>query len=325
MDKYLSPVTRILAWFGAGTLKGNRLLPFLVALILLAFALGSLPKTQPGGSLLLNSYWLLYILSLAPIVGLGLMIALIILLVYNSRLFSESLGSGIARKRKMSRKRSMILQLIVAMAAWAIALQLLVFKCGGIFCSTPRLVSNGTSVTANAVPENQTTNLPLIGAANQLSNLVLTNWFYAAFFGILVVSSVIVVRGIIISWGETKAELAGLIPAARVEAITSVEDAFRILKAQPEADPRTRIINCYQRMVYAAQRLGASVTSDQTARELEAALRMMLRIKGPSIRELTDLFEEARYSLHPITEHDAERAQQCLLSIAEEMNITLSV
>ncbi len=165
----------------------------------------------------------------------------------------------------------------------------------------------------------------MLGAANQFGNLVQTNWFYAAFFGLLVVTSVIVVRGIIISWQETKAELTGRVQAARVEAVTSVEDAFRILKAQPEADPRTRIINCYQRMVQAAQRLGASISSGQTARELETAISRMLMIKGSSLRELTDLFEEARYSLHPITESDAEQAQQCLLRIAEEMNITLSL
>jgi hypothetical protein len=78
-------------------------------------------------------------------------------------------------------------------------------------------------------------------------------------------------------------------------------------------------------MILAAQRLGATVTSDQTARELEKSIRKMLVIKGSAIRELTDLFEEARYSLHPINENDAEQAQQCLLGIAEEMNIPLSV
>jgi hypothetical protein len=78
-------------------------------------------------------------------------------------------------------------------------------------------------------------------------------------------------------------------------------------------------------MIQAAQRLGASITSGQTARELETAISRMLMIKGSSLRELTDLFEEARYSLHPITESDAEQAQQCLLRIAEEMNITLSL
>lgn len=220
----------------------------------------------------------------------------------------------------------MILQLIISMAAWAVAIQLLVLKGGGIFGLNPQLVANSTSNIAGVVPDNQTaTKLPLLGAASQLSSLILSNWFYAAFFGLLVVASVIVVRGLVISWQETKAEIAGQVQAARAEAITSVEDAFRILKAQPEADTRTRIINCYQRMVQAAQRLGASITSDQTARELETAISMMLMIQGSSLRELTNLFEEARYSLHPITEVDAEQAQQCLLRIAEEMNITLSV
>jgi hypothetical protein len=326
LDKYLSSVTPIVVCFGAGTLKGNRLLPFLVALVILSFALGSLPKTQPGGSLLLNSYWLIYLLSFAPVIGLGLMVALIVLLLYNSRLFSESLGFGIAKKRKRRGRGSMILQLIISMGAWVVALEFLVFKCGGIFCSTNRLVSNSTNF-AGVLPVNQTStnNLPLLAVANQFSSIFLSNWSYAAFLGILVVASVIAVRGLIISWQETKAEIGIQVQAARAEATASVEDAFRILKAQPGADPRMRIINCYQRMVQSAQRLGAGITSDQTARELEKAISMTLLIKGSSLRELTDLFEEARYSLHPITETEAEQAQECLLRIAEEMNITLSV
>jgi hypothetical protein len=78
-------------------------------------------------------------------------------------------------------------------------------------------------------------------------------------------------------------------------------------------------------MVQAAQGLGATVTSDQTARELETSIRRMLVIKGPAIRELTNLFEEARYSLHDITENDAAQAQLHLHGIAEEMNIPFSV
>jgi hypothetical protein len=114
-------------------------------------------------------------------------------------------------------------------------------------------------------------------------------------------------------------------PLPRVEGLVAVEDALRILKTQPELDPRTRIINCYERMVQAARAQGATVTSDQTARELETSIRKMLVIRGPAIRELTNLFEEARYSLHNITENDAEQAQGYLHDIAEEMNIPLSV
>ncbi|OLD14288.1 MAG: hypothetical protein AUI50_05695 [Crenarchaeota archaeon 13_1_40CM_2_52_14] len=255
------------------------------------------------------------------------MVALIIYLAYNSRLLSDAFGFGFAKRRGQAKKKSRTLQLVISLAAWALAIETLLLKCGGIFsCATSRAAPNASAAVTNSVSgSSATSTLPLLGAAYQLSSFVQSNWFYAAFLGLLVVTSVIVARGLIVSWQETRAELRGLIPAARMEAVTSVEDAFRILKAQPEADPRTRIINSYQRMVQTAQRLGASITSDQTARELEAAISRMLMIKGASIRELTDLFEEARYSLHPITETDAEHAQQCLLSIAEEMNITLSV
>jgi hypothetical protein len=327
LDKYLSPVASIIVCFGAGTLKGNRLLPFLAALILLTFALGSLPRTQPGGSLLLNSYWLIYLLSLAPIIALGLMIALIIYLAYNSRSLSDAFAFGFAKRRGQAKKKRKNLQLVVSLVAWGVAIEILLLKCGGIFsCSTSGAAPNASSAVVDSISGSSATNtLPLLGAAYQISSFVQSNWFYAAFLGLLAVTSVIVARGLIISWKETKADLTARIPPARIEIVTSVEDAFRILTAQPEADPRARIINCYQRMVQAAQRLGASVTSDQTARELEAAIRAMLGIKGSSMAELTDLFEEARYSLHPITETDAEQAQQCLLSIAEEMHITLSV
>src|SRR6266702_1018103 len=90
-------------------------------------------------------------------------------------------------------------------------------------------------------------------------------------------------------------------------------------------DPRTRIINCYQRMVQAAHHLGAPVTSDQTSRELQTAIRKMLMLRGSAINELTELFEEARYSLHPITERDGERAHKRLLAIAQEMKLPVSV
>jgi hypothetical protein len=251
------------------------------------------------------------------------MIGLIILLIYNSGLFSEALGTGLARKRKIKKKKYAVLQYAIAFVLWLLAGDILVFRRGGLFGGATRLDSNNT--IGEAVSGNQS--LPpsqVLQGANQVGNIFQTSWFYAAFFGMLVVASVILARSILFSWQETRAGLLREMPVVNPEAIVSVEDAFRILKAQPNADPRTRIINCYQRMGIAAYRVGARVTLDQTARELEVAIRAMLGVKGPSIRELTDLFEEARYSLHPITEKDAEEAQRYLLSIASELNITLS-
>ncbi len=145
-----------------------------------------------------------------------------------------------------------------------------------------------------------------------------------AFIGLIVVSSVIIIRAVKVSWEESRTMLTPLV-GPRIEGVSAVEDAIRILESQEAMDPRTRIINCYQRMIQAAQQLGAPIRSDQTARELETAIRKMLMLRGPAIKDLTRLFEEARYSLHQITEEDGEIAHQRLLSIAEEMKIPVSI
>ncbi len=311
---------------GAGTLRGNRLLPFLVALILLAFALGSISRSQPGGSLLLDSYWLIYILSLAPVIGMGLIIVMIIFLIYNWRLLSDALGFGIARKRSRQKKgKSKTLTIIIWMAAWALAIVVLTVRCGGLICrATPDL--NVTSqFTGPVLGAGTISTLPLLGTVAQLSNLAQSDWFYFAILGLIILSSLIVVRGIKVSWQETQAELITQMPLPRPEGIEAVEDAIHILKTETSVDPRMRIINSYQSMVQRAQGVGTRVTSDQTARELEAAIRNLLGVNSPSIRDLTRLFEEARYSLHPITEDDAGRAQRCLMAISEQMDVRLNV
>ena len=252
------------------------------------------------------------------------MVIMIILLAYNWRLLSDALGHGLAGKRKQKKKHSRTIQIIVWMGAWLIAVEVLFQKCGGIFCKPSQDTNLTLQVQKFVTGSASGPVLPYVQAVTQLGSIVQTNWFSTAFIGLLAVSSVIIIRAVIVSWDETRGKMS-LIPGPPLEGISAVEDAIHILESQEATDPRTRIINCYQRMVQAAQHLGAPVTSDQTARELEAAIRKMLMIRGPAIKELTELFEEARYSLHPITERDGERAHQRLLSIAEEMKLPVSV
>ncbi len=325
MDKYLSPVAPFPAGPGARILKGSRLLPFLVALVLLAFALGSLPRSQPGGpSLLFNSTWLIYILYLTPIIALGAMIVMIVLLAYNWRLLSDALGYGMAGRRKQQKKQSRTIQIIVWMSAWLIAIEVLLQKCGGIFCKPSQNANLTTQIQQSVTGSAPGPVLPFVQAVTQLGNFVQTSWFSIAFLGLLAVSSVIIIRAVKVSFEESRGKIIQMtgFPA---EGISVVEDAIHILESQDATDPRTRIINCYQRMVQAAHHLGAPVTSDQTARELQTAIRKMLMLRGSAINELTELFEEARYSLHPITERDGERAHQRLLAIAQEMKLPVSV
>jgi len=250
------------------------------------------------------------------------MAVLIILLAYNWRLFSDALGHGMAGRRKQQKKTSRTFQIIVWAGAWLVAVQVLLQRCGGIFCkpsqnSVPQVQEFVTGSTQGPA-------LPYVQTVTQLGGIVQNSWFSIAFLGLLAVSSAIIIRAVKVSWDENRAEVNQL-PMPRTEEISAVEDAIRIVESHSAMDPRTRIINCYQRMVQAVQHLGAPVSSDQTARELETAIRKMLMLKGPAIKELTELFEEARYSLHPITEQDGEKAHQHLLSIAEEMKLPVSV
>jgi hypothetical protein len=250
---------------------------------------------------------------------------MIILLTYNWRLLSDALGFGIARKRSQNKRKSKTLSIIIWMAAWAIAIEVLILRCGGLFCGATSNVVVTSQITGPVLGSGTPSTLPLLGTLAQLSSLAQSNWSYLALLGLIIVSSMIVVRGIKVSWEETRAELISQLPLPRPEGIEAVEDAIHILKTETTMDPRMRIINSYQSMVQRAQGVGARVTSDQTARELGAAIRNMLGVNTPAIRELTNLFEEARYSLHPITEDDAGRAQRCLLDISGQIDLRLDV
>ncbi len=309
-------------------MRTRQVLPYLAALLLLAWILGSLARSGTGGtSILSNSYWLVYIVDLLPVFALGAMVVMIVFLALSWKVLSDALGFSIAARKRMQRKQSNTIRLVVWITFWGLALGVLFWRCGGIFCRQ----SNSTrtlATVADVVNSGSGSALPSLGGITgplvSLGNIVASEWFATAFLGLLLVSTVILARSILVSFDETR---SGRFLPARVkeEGAVAVEDALRVLEMVEEADPRTRIMACYERMIRAAAGLGADVSVDQTARELESGIRRMFQLKGPSIRDLTRLFEEARYSLHQITEQDSEEAQRCLLEIGEELRATVSV
>lgn len=309
-------------------MRTRQVLPYLAALLLLAWILGSLARSGTGGtSILSNSYWLVYVVYLLPVFALGAMVVMVVFLALSWRVLSDALGFGIAARRRMQRKQSSTIRLVVWITFWGLAVGVLFWRCGGIFC---RPGNNETlTVTVARVVENAPGPvLPslagLAGPVYAFADIMGSPWFGIAFLSLLLVSTVIIARSIKVSLDETRA--GRFLPVrVREEGAVAVEDALRVLEMEGIADPRARIMACYERMIRAAASLGAHVSVDQTARELESGIRRMFQLKGPSIRDLTRLFEEARYSLHQITEQDSEEAQRCLLEIGEELRATVSV
>jgi len=302
----------------------RRYIYFAVALLALSISLGSLSRSQPGGSWLANSYWVLYVVVLLPIIALGAMIVMIVFLVLTLRDTSDALGSGIARKAR-GKKRSKTLYNIIFMASWAIALEVLLFKCGGIPCrSAPvpsqlqQLVFSNQNATANPAARALAA---LLGVSVSVSSIVQSEWFFFAFFGLIIVSSAVILRSVKVALDDFKADTGAVVLAAHAQGLKAVKDAIQIVQESDHGGPRERILLCYNRMIRAVSEMGASITVDQTARELERTIKRTFMLNGDGIGTLTNLFEEARYSLHPMTEDDSREAYSSLTKIETELNV----
>jgi hypothetical protein len=294
-----------------------------VGLIVLAFALGSLPHGTSGGSLLFRAYWLLYLIELAPVVILGTTLALIVFIGLNYRDLGAGIGFGLARRKK-PRKPGSRYKIIVAMFFWALAIGVLINTKGSIFNPTNSTNSNLRLFTdiqgKNTSPP---TLLQTSGFLPAISNLVQNSWFNLAFLGLLVVGGVVMVQSIRVAVKETREMALRELQGNQEQGLQAVHEAIRIVQ-DPAFDPRSRIIACYQHLIETVSKLGAPVSSDLTARELDRAVRSTFFLKGPSTTDLTQLFEEARYSLHEIVDSDADKAHKYLESVAEELKIQLT-
>jgi hypothetical protein len=248
------------------------------------------------------------------------MVALVILIGLNYRDIGSAIGYGMARRRQM-RKRGSRYTIFFQMIFWALAIGVLIETKGSIF--NPTQATNNT-ITKTITGEDPTT--PNIfqkgGILPALSNLVQNSWFSLAFLGLLVVGGLVIIQSVRVALKETHDVKIQEMQGTQEEGLQAVHEAIKIVEG-PTSDPRSRIIACYQYLITRVSRLGTPVSSDLTARELDRAVRATFALRGPAITDLTQLFEEARYSLHKINDNDADRAQNYLKSVAEELQIQL--
>lgn len=298
-------------------MEARRVAPYIIGLVLLAFALGSLPRGSAGGSLLFRSYWLLYLVYLGPVLVLAAMVALVIIIGMNWREIGAGIGSGMARRRK-ARKRNSWLSLAVSGFVWAIAIGYLISTGKGLFGASQLKQATITQIVNDSTSSTYSLQGGLVGV---ISTLVQSSWFSLIFLGLLAVGGVVMVQAVRVSLKETS-ESSGEIGQKQIEGLQAVSDAIRLVD-DPATDPRSRIISSYQVLILTASRLGAPVSANMTARELERAISSTFSLTGSAAGDLTYLFEEARYSLHDITDQDASTAHDHLDSIAKELRVQL--
>ena len=267
--------------------------------------------------MLFQSTWLLYLIYLGPIVMLGLTVALLLFMAWNWRSLAEAIGFQ-ADKNRANRKKRSRYSFIISLTMWAAALVVLMEKQGTIF--NPQTNSSTTRVVTEITGGGGGPPNPFLGGflLPTISNFVQNQWFSLAFLGLVIIGGMVLVQSIRVSLRETSQMTIREIEARRGEGLQATHDALRSIDDMA-ADARSRIISCYQHMIVGVSKLGVVVSPDQTARDLEKAIRTAFMLKGSATHDLTMLFEEARYSLHPLDEQDAARARELLELIADEL------
>jgi hypothetical protein len=112
-------------------------------------------------------------------------------------------------------------------------------------------------------------------------------------------------------------EASGPTPLERSRA--EIASTLAALEADPNADPRALVEALYGRLLAS---LGEQVgrMEAQTPREIERSAVHTLGLPRPAARELTALFEEARYSPHTISSKEVDRARAALRRILDQID-----
>jgi hypothetical protein len=86
-----------------------------------------------------------------------------------------------------------------------------------------------------------------------------------------------------------------------------------------ESDPRRAVIACWLRLERAAATVGAPRQVADTPAELVAKVLARHDVPAPALRTLAGLYEDARFSAHPIDEVDRDRARDALRRVADAL------
>lgn len=103
----------------------------------------------------------------------------------------------------------------------------------------------------------------------------------------------------------------------REEVLNAVQQARARLEAHEET--HETILNCYKQMCGILSGQGHVIKPEQTPREFAENLSGKLKLGFDSVRGLTFLFEEARYSHHMIADRSREMAVRYLNSIEQAL------
>ncbi|MGA7923306.1 MAG: DUF4129 domain-containing protein [Thermoplasmata archaeon] len=170
--------------------------------------------------------------------------------------------------------------------------------------SNPGGSGSGNS-SGGSLSGNNSTN-PTLGGGSAITPLLPSWWTYAAVIGIAVIVAALLLPFLLARTGPLRSR-----PPSDATLRSSVAEALQTLRDGSDASPRERIIRAYARLLERVT-WGTADLSALTPREIRALCVERMRIRSGTAHELTGLFEEARYSTHPLTNDAVIRAEGAL-------------
>ncbi len=82
---------------------------------------------------------------------------------------------------------------------------------------------------------------------------------------------------------------------------------------------RQTVLECYRKICEILESRSKIDGSLLTAREFEAAVSTRLKLNSPYLTQITSIFEDARYSVHEISEQEADTAIDCLTHLSSAL------
>ncbi|MCI4352234.1 MAG: DUF4129 domain-containing protein [Thermoplasmata archaeon] len=208
---------------------------------------------------------------------------------------------------------------IVATMLLVIILGVLFVELAGVVHYARPTPGNGTagSPPANVTGNNVTTN----GTSPRLvpPRVTLPGWAgAAALLGLAVLAGVLLVPYLVARAEYRRRARSESDAEPPLQARRALEETLARLRSGEGADPRAAILALYSRLLQiVGPRLGT--IESRTPREIERDSIRRLGLGLGVAQDLTDAFEEARYSSHPMTPEAVDRARAALTEAVSDL------
>ncbi|WP_153396987.1 DUF4129 domain-containing protein [Ornithinicoccus halotolerans] len=106
-----------------------------------------------------------------------------------------------------------------------------------------------------------------------------------------------------------------------LEALVAATSAQQRARAAAEEDPRNAVVACWVALEDAAASSGLPRGPAETSMEFTSRVLTRWQVRQEPLTELARLYREARFSRHPVTEEQRERALATLALIHEDLQV----